>query len=62
MVNLARAYVKADRKDDKLKRLLERLLLVPPGNPQWDVWARGQLIRLSRPEAAGDSPQPFVGN
>jgi len=49
MRHLARAYVKADRKDDKPKRLLEKLLGIP-ADRQWDAWIRGQLVRLDRAE------------
>ena len=47
MRHLARAYVKAGRKDNKLKNLLEKILLISKDGP-WDVWIRGQLIRLGR--------------
>jgi Flp pilus assembly protein TadD len=49
MRHLARAYVKADRRDEGLKKLLDRLVLTP-GNEQWDQWVRGQLIRVGRHE------------
>jgi Flp pilus assembly protein TadD len=60
MQNLARAYVKADRRDDRLRQVLEKILLQPPSNPQWDVWARGQLVRLGRPDPVDPAPQPFT--
>ncbi len=44
---LARAYVKTGREDDELRQLLEKLLL-SPGEPQWDVWTRSQIVRLGR--------------
>lgn len=47
MRQLARVYVKTGRRPDRLQELLEALLLVPDGGP-WDVWARGQMIRLGR--------------
>lgn len=59
MRHLARTYVKSDRRDDKLQSILERILLQPPDNPQWDVWARGQLIRLGRPDLGDSESQPF---
>jgi len=49
MRHLARAMIKADRRGDRLKTLLERLLQVP-GDTQWDAWVRGQVIRVGRPE------------
>jgi tetratricopeptide (TPR) repeat protein len=57
MRHLARAYVKTGRTDDRLTRLLERLLL-SPGDPQWDRWARGQLVRIGRAtdQGAADAP------
>lgn len=58
MRHLARAYVKANRKDEGLKKLLDRLVLTP-GNEQWDQWVRGQLIRVGRVEERGmDTPGP----
>lgn len=47
MRHLARAYIKSGKKDDRLKDALEKILLTQ-GEPQWDAWARGQLIRLGR--------------
>jgi Flp pilus assembly protein TadD len=47
MRHLARAYVKAGHTDDRLKTALERILLIQ-GEPHWDTWARGQLVRLGR--------------
>jgi len=47
MRHLARTCVKADQKGEKLKSVLEKLLLVS-SDQQWDVWVRGQLIRLGR--------------
>ena len=49
MRHLARAYVKANKKDEKLTTLLEKILLIPDGDA-WDLWARGQLIRVGRSE------------
>lgn len=54
MRHLARAYVKAHRKDDRLKNLLEKLLGIPDNGP-WDYWVRGQLIRLGRGEEGPSS-------
>lgn len=45
---LARTHVKADRKDEELIDLLERLFDTPVDSPQWDYWVRGQLVRLGR--------------
>ena len=56
MRHLARAYVKAGRKGHQLKELLEKLLLIPSDH-QWDVWIRGQVIRLGRVETRTDPPQ-----
>jgi tetratricopeptide (TPR) repeat protein len=62
MRQLARAYVKAGKKDDRLRDLLEKLLLTP-GEPAWDVWIRGQLIRLNRHDApAAAFPPPSPGD
>ena len=55
MRHLARAYVKVERKDSRLKSLLEKLLAIPDGG-QWDYWVRGQLIRLGRSDEA---PSPL---
>jgi Flp pilus assembly protein TadD len=55
MRHLARAYVKNDRKDDLLKRLLEKLLMIPSDH-QWDVWIRGQLVRLGRGDEGQEQP------
>ncbi len=44
---LARAYVKAGKNHEKVKTLFARLLEVPH-DEQWDVWIRGQLVRLGR--------------
>ncbi len=59
MRHLARAYVRAGKKPRRLKELLESLLLIP-SDKQWDVWVRGQIIRLGRSDE--DSPLgPFGG-
>jgi len=55
MRHLARAYVKAGRQDSGLRDLLERLLHIP-SDREWDLWIRGQLIRLGRSDNEG---QPF---
>ncbi len=49
MHHLARAYVKINQRDDKLKDILEKILSIPEDGA-WDQWARGQLIRLGRNE------------
>ena len=49
MRHLARVMIKADRHDDRLKTILEKLLHVP-GDTQWDAWVRGQVIRVGRPD------------
>ncbi|MBI4717929.1 MAG: tetratricopeptide repeat protein [Planctomycetes bacterium] len=56
MRHLARTYVKADRHDDRVKQLLERLLGTTDVEPAWDYWVRGQLIRVGRDETRGDGP------
>jgi Tfp pilus assembly protein PilF len=56
MRHLARAYVKAGRDDDQLRNLLEKLLLTP-GEPQWDVWARSQIVRLGRTDQGQSLPK-----
>lgn len=53
MRHLARTLVKAGRKDDRLKSLLEKLLLIP-SDGRWDVWVRGQLVRLDRAESEAE--------
>lgn len=57
MQHLARAYVKAGKKGDELKNLLEQLLATPQ-DKQWDVWVRGQMIRVGRPEDDDGLTQP----
>jgi len=44
---LARVLVKSDRRDDRLRAALEKILIMKPDG-QWDDWARGQLVRLGR--------------
>ena len=44
MGQLARTFVKSGRSPERLKDLLERLVV--RADPDWSQWARGQLIRL----------------
>lgn len=57
MRHLARAYVKSGRNDERLKKTLEHLLLTQ-GEPHWDTWARGQLIRLGRDDRSQQTFPP----
>ncbi len=54
MRHLARVLVKANRNDDRVKTLFEKLLAVP-GDGQWDTWVRGQALRLGRHKKHGTS-------
>ena len=59
MGHLARACVKADRKDNKLLALLTRLTTAS-NDESWDHWARGQLIRLGRTAEQQAPPVPLI--
>jgi tetratricopeptide (TPR) repeat protein len=49
MRHLSRAYIKAGRGDKRVRDLLNGLAAEPQPSA-WDVWLRGQLIRLGRNE------------
>jgi tetratricopeptide (TPR) repeat protein len=55
MRHLARAYVKAGRKDHQLGGLLDKLAHIP-GDQQWDRWIRGQIIRMGRDSEPSSRP------
>jgi Tfp pilus assembly protein PilF len=46
--NLARAKVRRGDKDEETKRLLEELVM-KDSRPQWNDWARMNLLRMERP-------------
>lgn len=55
--NLARIYIRTNRKDEKTRQLLAKIILKDP-RPQWVTWARDHLSRLGQPHTPPEVTAP----
>jgi Flp pilus assembly protein TadD len=49
--NLARVYVRTNRRDEKTRELLTDVVTKDP-RPEWVSWAKDRLVRMGQPTSA----------